>query len=277
MYPGFFCFIVAYLIQPVCAATSSQETGSRAFFELTVLAILIPGFFIAVVYSLYWAGKRSSSSVREKLIESSDIPEGSKVITLDSPFFLLYFSTALLFCAFFGFFLILMVLSIPDPGTYILQNLFFFSFPIIILITSTLFIYHPLRKVIRSDNNTDQDGNAFYYVRFFVIIGFCFLLFFGLSGVFDTIASHSNPHDGRCDICGEYASYQYTINAVGIHEYCSLHGLVFVIFHPSIPMENTSQQNSIMRIISLAIDLYLWGYGIGFAVLAGKRYGWSAQ
>jgi hypothetical protein len=108
-------------------------------------------------------------------------------------------------------------------------------------------------------------------------MGFCFVLFFGLSLGFELTASNSNPQNGVCDVCGRYASYEYTINNVRIHNFCLEDALVFAIFHPFVPIESTIKDDPIEGGLPLLYDAYFWVYGIGLAILAGKRYGWSGS
>ena len=265
---------------------SSQETGSKVFTELIILAILILGLGVGVLYALYWAGKKSSSSARQKLIDSSNMPKETKLIFFDSPFFLIYFSTSLLYIAFIGFIFFLETLTVSDSGELIVSDpglitpmlsgscidmipIFLRLFPIVVLIISTLFIGHPLRKVKKIQNDTDYNENTFSYARFFLVIGLCFVLFFSLSWGFDQ--SVSNPN------CGEYAFYTYTVNNVIVHNFGNDQAFVFLIFHPFVPIGNTIQDDLSVRALPLFYETYFWLYGIGLAIIAGKRYGWSGS
>lgn len=261
-------------MQPAYAAGYTREGIMNGIVALVAGSALILGFFGIVLWGAYLAAKRSTIAYQENLVAGLNIPDGQKVVFPSSLFFLLFFITSYAFCIFIAVVIVLLSLVSSDhlPTFFALSAdyLTYWFFPFIVFMTSLLFIIHPLRKL-----KISQHQNAFSFIRFFLVIGFCCIIFAGLSAGFDTIASNADPHDGGCDICGGLTYFEHTVNGIRVNEFCTVHAYVFYIFHPFIIIDNSSGGIPFEILVPLTYSAYHWAYGLGLAVIAGKRYGWS--
>ena len=269
-------FILTGFIQPACASDSSVE--GQMTIGITIMLVgfaVMIGFLVIVLGAGYWAAKRSTAGFRENLVAGLDVPKGSAVRFPDTPFFILYFIISFTFC-----FLIVVVsffvsiASSSEPlrafATMLADTSTFWFFPFIVLMISLLFLVHPLRKI-----EPVQKPREFSCFRFLIVIGCCCVIFAGLSSSFDSIAANANPGDGNCDICGDRAQYELTVNGVHAHEFCALHAYIYYIFNPLVIIEDSSLEDPVLLLIPLLYAAYHWIFGIGIAVIAGKGYGWS--